>query len=350
MRIENRQLVHILVFFLIVQFGGLLLASIVFANTPISSSINGSGTAITPLQIVAYFAEIIVVAIIILFIIKFYHGSILFTLLEAFAIIPTSFIFFFIVLAFLFPQASFNFVVVTSALLAVILVVAKNKKPSLRNITAMVASIGLGVAGGVGFGFLVAFLLMFIFAIYDYIAVFVTKHMVTMAQALSSRNLAFLVSASDVEVTSEKQLSKSERKEYKKYKKEMKSVNNPMIKKIFESGEVPMVAQIQLGTGDLGLPLILAVSAYTVFFNYFLSVVVIVGAAIGLVATMIFLKKYRRPLPAIPPLFSFICIALGIAFPFVDSSKIIISILLILLGCFIMYFIMYPTIKASKKK
>ena len=83
-----------------------------------------------------------------------------------------------------------------------------------------------------------------------------------------------------------------------------------MVKK----GSVPIVSQIYLGTGDLAFPSMLAVAAYITFDSIFLAVAIALGAGLGIIATMELLKKYKVGLPALPPLFAFINLALFIVF------------------------------------
>ncbi|HVA83049.1 MAG TPA: presenilin family intramembrane aspartyl protease [Candidatus Aquilonibacter sp.] len=349
-RIENRQLVHILVLFLITQFGGLLLASLVFSTSPpVSAAVSGGSAINSTTQTLLYFGSILLFALLLLFVIRVYKGELLFRLLEAFAVVSTSFFFFLILLGYFFPTADFIPIGVVSLALAVGIILAKNRKPSLKNIVVVISSIGLGVVLGLSFSFAAAFLFLLLIAIYDYVAVFVTKHMIVFAKALSERNLAFLITASDIEVESKSQMQKEEGKEFKKHYSEMKKINNPTIQKLIHDGYVPVIAQIQLGAGDLGLPLMFAVSAYSVFANYFLSVVIVAGSAIGLIATMLFLMRYRRPLPAIPPIFAFICIALGLALPFTPLSSLTLSALLLAMGVFIIYVVMFLTLKMGEK-
>ena len=345
-RIEIRQLAHILVLFLIVQFGGLLVASLVFSTSQISTEVASPVINSVP-QTLYYFSFIIGFAILLLIIIRLYKGDIIFTLLEAFTIISTSFFFFLILLSYMFPQLDFMAVWPPALLISIALMYAKSKRPSLRNIVAIVSSIGFGVILGVSFLFISAFLLMALIAAYDYVAVFITKHMITFAKAMSSRNLAFLISASDIEVASRSDLAST--KEYKRHIQDIKKLNNPVMNRILKGGGVPVLAQVQLGAGDLGLPLMLAVSAYSVFFSYFLSIAIVVGASVGLVATMLLLKRYQRALPAIPPLFTFISIAIGLALLFTEQSDIMLSAAFVVLGILV-FAIMLLTLNRMEKK
>jgi hypothetical protein len=65
-----------------------------------------------------------------------------------------------------------------------------------------------------------------------------------------------------------------------------------------------------LGTGNLAMPLMVAIAAYKVNLNFVLSFVIILGAILGLVITMLILRRYKRALPAIPPILFGIAVAL----------------------------------------
>ena len=122
---------------------------------------------------------------------------------------------------------------------------------------------------------------------------------------------------------------------------------DPVFQKLMGEGKLPIVSQIQLGTGDLVLPLALAVSAYTASMGIFTAIVIVCGAVVGLVFTMYFLKKYNRPLPAIPPLFSFICIALGAEFALNGAYPLLIDIGLMAAGACVMLAGIVLTLRAG---
>lgn len=337
-RIELRQVVDIIAMFLIVQFTGLLVASLVFTTSPIAHS--SASIQTSSIDAFGYVVYIVAVALVLLLVIRFYRGDLLFKLIEAVVVVLPSFIVFTIVLGYFAPASftNYNIIYAIALVLSLSLIVVKNLRPGFRNAITIIASIGVGVVLGLDFSFYEALLLMAFIAVYDYIAVFVTKHMVTMAKAISSRNLAFLIGTSDVEAVPREYFTKKELDEYRKDMKASNADKNPVVKRIMQSGKIPIVSQIQLGAGDLGLPLMLTVSAFPEFLSYTASLAIIVGAAIGLVFTMFFLRKYQRPLPAIPPLFAFICIALGIYLLALSLSNIIFSLLLIIVGILTMMF------------
>ena len=341
--IENRQLASIITMFLIVQFGGLLVLSLLVSSTQFSV-VSGSASNST-MSVVWYFAYIVVAAVLILFVTKYIHGDVIFVVIEALAIISASFFVFLIVFSHFFGNAD-PLVLYSAALIAsILLVIAKNKKPHLRNTLAIIASIGVGVILGINFSFYASLFFMALIAVYDYVAVFITKHMITLAQGISSRNLAFLIGSSDVEAMPKGSFTKEELRTYDKNTMDQIK-KNPYLSKIVKQGKLPVVSQVQLGAGDLGIPLMVAVSAFATFGNYFTSIVVVIGSAMGLIATMWFLRKYQRPLPAIPPLFSFICFALGAEF---ILSQTFFAVSLIAIGAFAMLFGIVWTLRKGAK-
>ena len=283
--IETRQILQILVMFMIVQFFGLLLASMLFSGATyqqvVSAQVVSSATGV-----LFYAIYIVVVAAALMLILRIYKGDKLFILIEGGVVFLTAFFVFLIISGELTSSTLFtvfgtgvttNFIIGVIAAFA--LVVAKNRWQSLRNTTAIIASVGVGVVLGVSFGFIVALIFMAIIAVYDFIAVFITKHMVTMAQAMSSRNLAFLIGVNEIEAIPKSEFSSSQVREFNK---ETKGKLTGTVKKLYMQGLLPVAARIELGTGDLAIPLMVAVSAYSVNLNFTLSFFVIGGAVFGL--------------------------------------------------------------------
>ncbi len=220
------------------------------------------------------------------------------------------------ILSTVFPSASLYYLIGISAAAVMVMIAAKGAMPKLRNFLAISSSIGVGILIGLN-GFDLAFMLMFLIAIYDYVAVFITKHMITMAKGISSRNLAFLIGSSDVEAMPSRYLTKPELRAFRSEAKG-RYIKDPVIKGLMADGIVTVVSQVQLGSGDLALPLMVAVSAYVSFLSYFAAIMIIAGGACGMVFTMYLLKRYKVALPAIPPLFAFICLFLGLLFAIND--------------------------------
>jgi len=334
---------------MIVQFGGLLIASLVYTTTPVSyitSPSSSSSQVNTPQQALWFFVYLIIATLAILLVFKIYHGNMLFSLFEGFVIVTASFFVFATIIGYFAPNLSVSAVSIVSLLIAIALVLIKNKYHILRNTLAIIASIGVGLVLGINFGFAVAYFFVLVIAAYDYIAVFVTKHMLTLAKALSSRNLAFLIGSTDVEVIPKNFFSKAEFKEYEKYKKEIAKIKNPIIKKLIKQGKLPLISQVQLGAGDLGLPLMLAISSYKLSFSYFIPISVIIGSTVGMIFTMYIQKKYLIPLPAIPPLFSFMSIALGLAALTISWQ----GIYLVFIGLVVLLIFVYGAKRSAKNR
>jgi len=331
-RIENRQLIQILSLFLIVQFGGLLL--VMLPSGAQSSTAPTAAVISTPMQSLWYALYIVFAALILVLILRIYHGDVLFKLIEAFVVITASFFVFLVVIGYIFPKPT-GIDMIAALICAVLLILAKNKMPSLRNTVTVLASIGVGLVLGISFSFVAAFFLFFIIAIYDFVAVFITKHMITMAKALSTRNLAFLISSTDIEAVPKSYLSASEVKNYSRYVKEIKESNNVTLRRVLSQGRLPIVSQIQLGAGDLGIPLMVAISAAGGMNSYFFGFMVIAGSAAGISFTMFILRKYQIPLPAIPPILSFVSLALAIAFLVSGYSIKVVGIMLLSWAAFL---------------
>jgi len=307
--IEYRQLLQIVVMFLIVQFAGLLLATQVFTGITISE-VKSAQVVSSSINTVFLIAYIIVVSAILVAVFKIYRGDRLFQIFDAIIIVVPSFIVFLVVISAIQGnafQSIYGSGTVISFVLA--LVFAKYKRPNLRNLTAMIASVGVGLVLGVSFGFVLALLFMIILAAYDFIAVFITKHMVTLAKVAIDKNISGLIMVNEIEAVPVGMLSPAQRKEYLQSKKELEK-RGGVVSSLVASNMVPMAASTALGTGDLAVPLMLAVAAYKVNLNFILSFVIIIGALFGLLLTMMILRKYKRALPAIPPLLFGISIAL----------------------------------------
>lgn len=291
------------------QFGGLLLA--IFTTPTLQFYVQSSSTEVNSFEAALfYMIYIVAVAGLLLLILRFYRKPRMFTLMEGLVVLLATGFVLFAIFNTIFPSVNSTYLVVAAGAITLVLIVAKNYLPKLRNLIAITSSIGVGILIGFN-GFYLAYFLMLLIAVYDYIAVFITKHMIAMAKEMSSRNLAFLISSTDVEALPKKYMSRSDVSEYRK--REGKNTD-PFMKGLIKSGVYPVVSQVQLGTGDLALPLMLAVSAYISFLSYFAAVMIILGAASGMVFTMYLLKRYKVALPAIPPLFAFINLFLAVLF------------------------------------
>ncbi len=149
-------------------------------------------------------------------------------------------------------------------LVALRIILAKNLL--LRNITSIIAAAGAGSLIGASLGVMPMLVFVVLLSAYDFIAVFKTKHMVTLAKGITKKNLSFTYA--------------------------MPTKGH----------------QFELGTGDMIIPLAFAVSilgeaktalAYPYFFVS--PALVLFVSLIGLIFTIDFAsKKSGRALPALP--------------------------------------------------
>ncbi|MBR9707184.1 MAG: hypothetical protein GOV15_01990 [Candidatus Diapherotrites archaeon] len=162
---------------------------------------------------------------------------------------------------------------VIEIVVALALTVGSVKYPNntlLRNSFATIASAGVGAIIGVSLETIPLLLFIIGLGVYDYIAVFKTKHMITLAKGMTKKNV-------------------------------IATFNIPTKKRVF-----------QLGTGDLVIPTATAVSTW-VFIHPLASVLVTLGALAGLLTTIVFTSsKAGKAMPALPLQVVGILIALGI--------------------------------------
>jgi presenilin-like A22 family membrane protease len=289
--------------FMLVQFAGIALATLWF-NGATYQQITSSQIVSGPSNALLLLAYIIFLAVVMILIFRFYHGAKLFRVIEGVVIFIASFYVFLVIIAY-FTQSS-NVATIGAAIMAILLVAAKNKWVKLKNVAAIIASIGVGAVLGFGFSFFAAIIFMGLLAIYDFVAVFITKHMITLANVVTDNNLAFMVDMNEVEAVPKSNFSAKELSEYNKYVKSSGQRGKRILsvmKKTGSMGMVPISANVALGTGDLAIPLMVAVSAYKLTLSFVPSFFIALGAVLGLILTMFILRKYKRALPAIPPLF-----------------------------------------------
>jgi presenilin-like A22 family membrane protease len=294
--------------FLIVQLAGVLLAFYLISPAVVTVITGGAAATASSSDVLFYFAYMLVAAVVMVLLFRAHHGVLLFQVIEGIVVVTAAFYLFLIILGSILPQDSI-YPVPIALLAAVALILAKNKWPGLRNFTAVIASVGVGLVMGVYFSFFAAYILMALIAVYDYVAVFITKHMIALGRETVNRNLAFMIGTYDVEVVPKGYLKEKERKEFSKAFSQTKSET---LKKLIKEGNVPMPSFSALGAGDLAIPLMLEVSAYITYLSYSMSIVIVIGAAFGLIFAMWVSKKYKLALPAIPPLFAFVSMALSI--------------------------------------
>ena len=318
--VGDRGIIEIIAIFTIVLLVGMLI-SIAAVKTS-SASIIYNTLSDPRFADLSYAIDVTLVLIVSLLILRrhaHHSNTMLFKALEAIVISFTAFFFFLLLFAILMPQCvASGYVYVYSAVMALGMVFLKDEYHQMRDLATMISSIGVGLILGLNFAFGWAMLLLALVAVYDYVGVFKSDGMITLAKAVSTNDLSFLLSVSDLEAVPKWGLSEKEIDAYMGYLKDMKELDDPKFKKILQKGELPVISQISLGEGDLSLPLMAAISAYFTL-GQTMGIVVALSAFVGIVTTMLILKRYTYPIPAVPPLFVCIGIFAGIAFMFTKS-------------------------------
>jgi len=211
-----------------------------------------------PINSIGLFVYILGSTAVILLIIKFYKGDLLFKLLESLLVFLTSWI----VISFIVGDE-------IALILALVLVITRwiyKKNILLRNIASVLAAAGAGAIIGYQLGVIPVILFLVILAGYDIIAVFYTKHMVSLAKAITKKNLAFTFALPTKE------------------------------------------HQFELGTGDMVIPAVFAVSVLVQTTKYFdfpfaliSPIIVLWGSLVGLILTLHYCSsKVGKALPALP--------------------------------------------------
>ncbi len=124
--------------------------------------------------------------IIILVAIKFFPDKVLYWFLKGLESMALLFSTIIVMIAFL-PEEYAIF-------LAFVIIVIRIFFPQYliwRNISSTLATVGVGALLGASIGVWPVIVFLILLAVYDYIAVFQTKHMVTMAKAVAKKNLSF---------------------------------------------------------------------------------------------------------------------------------------------------------------
>lgn len=216
---------------------------------------------------VLFLFYVVVTALIIVLVIRYLRwATFMFRVLEFVMIFITSSIVFFVILYYFQVPNAYEI----TAALSLGLASFKFIRPEIKNLTAVISSAAVGALFGFSFDILPTLIFVAMISIYDFAAVFVTKHMVYMAKELSKMDLSFTVSSRE-----------------RRYVK--------------EKGREEEFC-VELGSGDMAIPLMLAVSAYKISFSLVDSFSVILGSSIGLCIVLYYVTKRRVFLPALPPL------------------------------------------------
>ena len=256
---QKKLLFQLIAVFVVTQLLGIYVANVLIQNN-VSIALPAGGKEDVGNSFFL-FGYIIFFTLILLGVIKFAKGRLLYYVLKLFeslAIFTSSLIVF---------ASVYDSVLVAIPSAAIVIARAIwQENLLLRNAATVLAVSGVGAAIGVSLAPLPLLVFMLLLAAYDYIAVFKTKHMVTLAKAVSSKNLAFSYALPT--------------KEHK----------------------------FELGTGDLVMPLafsaaILANAKALYIFPFYLGMpaLILIASLLGLAITVnIASKQPGKALPALP--------------------------------------------------
>ncbi len=205
-----------------------------------------------------FFGSVLVASLLLLLVLRFYKGRRLFLGLELLLLFTAANIF-----ASLFSSELVALFVGIAAVVARLLI------PKLKNALLVFSSGVVGALLGASLDIGPAALFAVLLAAYDVYAVFGSKHMVTLAQELGKRQAAFSI----------------------ELKREHENV--------------------QLGTGDLVIPAVLAVSALRL--SPLAAAGALVGSATGIALLFYVIEKKKGYWPALPPLVFFSLVGIGAA-------------------------------------
>ena len=181
----------------------------------------------------------------------------------------------------------------------------------LKNTAAILSSAGVGALFGFSMGFWPALLFIVALSLYDYIAVFKTRHMLSLAEHLGERELSFTITAET------KEEKKEEKTEEIKSEKNIFSRPQPLpARAASPPAQIPQppvksppapssssggIDRLDLGSGDLAIPAMLAVSSYGMT-GLGGSLAIALGSTISLYVLLKFVVEKRVALPALPPI------------------------------------------------
>jgi len=168
---------------------------------------------------------------------------------------------------------------VWSLIFSLLLVMAYSFYPYVwfHNLVLILTLPGIAAVLGASITPYAAVILLIFMSVYDYIAVYKTKHMIKMAKAMIAGRAIFAMIFPE---------------EFRNFKSKINEAH-------------PGQGFMMLGTGDFVFPLIMAASAMTVSYK---SAWIVLGFSIFglLLMHLLFIsQRVRRPMPALPPLAAF---------------------------------------------
>lgn len=276
--VRMRLISTLLAIFILAQLIGIFTGTVILRDltkNPFVNSLVVTSDAQDPMDALFFIGYVLVGAAVMIFLIRRF-GVIpwVLRLMEFWLIASASSIVFYAVMR---QVAGYDASTFAAIALGIILAAAKNFRPQLKNAAAVMATAGVGVIFGISLGLFPLVLFLILLSVYDFLSVFLTKHMVEMAEFVIKKDMAFTVTA---RAPPEKPGGKEQR--------------------------------IDLGTGDMIAPVMMEVSALSL--SPVASAFVFVGAVVslGLFITLVWRKK--MVLPALPPIVLGMITALFIGF------------------------------------
>jgi presenilin-like A22 family membrane protease len=254
---NNEVITQLIVLFLVTQALGLAVGA-TFIQEEISTTIVNDNPE-DPVNAVGLIVYILVLTGALLLVITIVKTDLVFKIMEALAVFATSFI--------VFGSFLNNISIVLALSLAFIVArMIWREHLLLRNVAAIISSAAVGALIGVSLGIIPILIFMVLLSVYDFIAVFKTKHMVTLAKSMTQSNVSFTYAI-------------------------------PTKKHVY-----------QLGTGDMVVPLAFAASVlhstpstYEGLLVFAPAIVVLIASLMGLIITLDYAsQKKGRALPALP--------------------------------------------------
>jgi len=255
----------LLLFFLLAQIVGIFTGYTILrdmAGNPYVSGLVVTSNTQDPMNALFFIAYTLVGAVVIVLVIrKFKLNMIFFRAMEFVLIATSSSLVFYAVLRMML---GYDISTLGGAVLGLAFSTAKYFKPDLKNPAAILATAGVGVVFGISMGVLPVLLFLALLSIYDFLSVFVTRHMVEIANYIIAKDLAFTVTAKEVE---------------------------PRTKE---------VKRIDLGTGDLIAPVMMEVSILP--YSPLAALFVMIGSVSAMALFLTLVWKKKLVLPALPPI------------------------------------------------
>lgn len=274
---------QVALFFAITQILGIYSGIVLITNAAANEDIRALSVAPMaspddPLNALFFIFYILLGAVMVILAARFFRGAMFFQLLEVMVVASASSIVFFAICLSL--GLDFFLALLIGGIFGLALAVVKFFLERVKNAAAIISSAGVGALFGFSLGFFPTAVFIILLSAYDYIAVFKTKHMIEMARVLSTRQLSFAVTAKDVPARKPKE------------KREI------YVERAMREGE-----RLDLGTGDLSVPVMISVSAYTLGANGLLySLAAAIGSTVSLYLMLKFVSKQKVFLPALPPI------------------------------------------------